>query len=432
MIQTGVYVALIAMGVSGGVALGQASDAALKDRVNQLLSRLENEKVDIRDAAQKSLIELGPRVLPLLVDVDKTGTPDRKSRIAKIRDSLNLADESTNLGASKVTIQGKGIRLTEAMKQLQGKTGNTLTDLREQLGTDVTNPALDLEIVDKTFFEALDIVAEKAGLAVNFFTSDGSIGLMAGAPSGDPKMVKPMVIYSGPFRIEFKQFGIVRDFAAPAGTANAMFEVAWEPRLRPMLLALKGDQIKVKTDTGKDVTAVVTQESGDVVLRNENPVAEMNLELTAPDRAAKELTSLKVKGNVTLPAGLKTFKFKSLDAKDVVVKDGDISVTYQSVMVEEQVWKVNVSVAYPAGGPAFESYRQGLFNNRIWLQKADGSRFEHNGGLNDNGADGGKLSFEYLFVDVPGKPSDYGLVYETPSKVITVPLEFEFKKVPLP
>ena len=36
---------------------------------------------------------------------------------------------------------------------------------------------------------------------------------------------------------------------------------------------------------------------------------------------------------------------------------------------------------YPGKGPAFESYRQGLFNNRIWLQKADGSRFEHNGGF---------------------------------------------------
>ena len=86
----------------------------------------------------------------------------------------------------------------------------------------------------------------------------------------------------------------------------------------------------------------------------------------------------------------------------------------------------------PASGPAFESYRQGLFNNRIWLQKADGSRFEHNGGFSNTGADGGKLGFEYLFVDAPGKPSDYGLVYETPSRVLTIPLEFEFKKVPLP
>jgi len=28
--------------------------------------------------------------------------------------------------------------------------------------------------------------------------------------------------------------------------------------------------------------------------------------------------------------------------------------------------------------------------------------------------------------------ADYQLVYETPSKVVTIPLEFEFKNVPLP
>ena len=113
-------------------------------------------------------------------------------------------------------------------------------------------------------------------------------------------------------------------------------------------------------------------------------------------------------------------------------KQGDVSATLQNVEIDEQVWKVNVELVYPGNGPAFESYRQGLFNNRIWLQKADGSRFEHNGGFSNTSSDGGKLGFEYLFVDAPGKSADYQLVYETPSKVVTIPLEFEFKNVPLP
>jgi len=416
----------------GGTAFGQGSDAALKDRVNQLVAKLDSDKSETRDAAQKSLLGLGPRVLPLLADLEKSGSADRKARLSKIRDALSLADEQTNLGASKVTIKASGIRLTEAVKELQSKTGNTINDLREQAGADVTNPAIDLDIVDKPFFEALDIVAEKAGLVVNFFSGDGSIGLMAGAPTGAPGMVKPMLVYSGPFRIQFRQIGIVRDFASGADTASAQFEVAWEPRLRPMLLALKADQIQIIADDGKPVAPTVSEESGDVVLRQENPTAELNLNLTAPARSVKELTSLKVKADVTLPAGIKTFRFKSLETKEAVMKEGDIAVTLESATIDEQVWKVNLVVAYPEGGPAFESYRQGLFNNRIWLQKADGSRFEQNGSQSNTGADSGKLSFEYLFVDVPGKLADYGLVYETPSKVIPIPLEFEFKKVPLP
>ena len=93
---------------------------------------------------------------------------------------------------------------------------------------------------------------------------------------------------------------------------------------------------------------------------------------------------------------------------------------------------VGLAVSYPEGGPAFESYRQGLFNNRLWLQKPDGSRFEQNGGFNNTGSDNGTIRFEYLFVDAPGKPADHGLIYETPIKVVPIPLEFEFKGVPLP
>ena len=177
----------------------------------------------------------------------------------------------------------------------------------------------------------------------------------------------------------------------------------------------------------------MSEETTDVVLRPENPVAEMNLTLKAPQRAAKMLKSVKLKADLTIPAGLKTFKFPTLAVKQpVTIKQKDIEVILESTEVDEQVWKVNIVLAYPGGGEAFESYRQGLFNNRLWLQRADGSRFEHNGGFSNTSADEGKLGYEYLFVDAPGKPSDYQLVYETPSEVKTIPLEFEFKDVPLP
>ncbi len=186
-------------------------------------------------------------------------------------------------------------------------------------------------------------------------------------------------------------------------------------------------------DRGQAVEPQVMQEQDEVVLRPDNPIADINLNLKAPDRAAKALASFFVKAEVTVPAGLRTFRFPTLAVKDpVTIKQGDVSVTFEGAEIDEQVWKVNVALAYPGGGAAFESYRQGLFNNRLWLQKADGSKFEHNGGFSNSSSEDGKLGFEYLFVDAPGKLADYGLVYETPSKVLTIPLEFTFKDVPLP
>ncbi|MGE3819444.1 MAG: hypothetical protein AB7I30_08415, partial [Isosphaeraceae bacterium] len=334
-----------------------------------------------------------------------------------------------NLEATRITLQSKGIRLSEAIQRLQALSGNAITDYREAEGADASNPSLELEIVDKPFLEALDMVCEEAQVVPSFYTGDGTIGLLPGGPT---RMTGP-VVYQGPFRVELRQIGAVRDLVSGMASASAQFEVAWEPRLRPMLLALKADSLKVLDDRDKEVKAQVSDESTDTILRPDNPVAEINLTLEAPERAAKALKTLKVKAELTVPAGLRTFRFANLDVKKPeTIKQGDVSVILESTEVDEQVWKVNVELVYPGQGPAFESYRQGLFNNRLWLQKADGSRFEHNGGFSNTSANEGRLGFEYIFVDAPGKPGDYGLVYETPSEVKPIPLEFEFKDVPLP
>lgn len=409
------------------VAAQAQTDAALRDRVNQLVERLDAPKLEARQAAEDGLIKLGPRILPML-DALKGGSPERKERVEHIRSKLNEAREVTNLGASKVTLKGQGIRLSEVLQKLQTQTGNLITDLREQEGAEATNPSLDLDIDDKPFFEALDTICKLAELTPNFYTGDTSIGLMAGKPAA-----KALVEYAGPFRIAFRQVTSARDLQTGESSANMQFEVAWEPRLRPMLLALKADELEIVDDQGKKVEPQVMEESTSVVLRPENPAAEVNINLNAPERAAKQLKTVKIKADVSVPAGLKLFRFASIDVKkEVVEKQGDVAVTLEGTEVDEQVWKVNVAVAYPGGGEAFESYRQGLFNNRLWLQKPDGSRFDHNGGFSNTSSDEGKLGFEYLFVDAPGKPGDFGLVYETPSKVQTIPLEFTFKDVPLP
>ena len=61
--------------------------------------------------------------------------------------------------------------------------------------------------------------------------------------------------------------------------AQVQLEAAWEPRLRPMLLALKSDQLKVLDDQSKEVKPQTAKESDEVVVRPENPVAEININL---------------------------------------------------------------------------------------------------------------------------------------------------------
>lgn len=412
---------------------------ALRDRVSGLVDRLGKGEAADRDKAEKALIDLGARALPLLPEPGKGMADDQKARLGRVREALAESQDALKVEASKVTIRGKGIRLTEAIKALQAQTGNRVVDQRELNGDEATNPALDLDLADRPFFEALDIIAKQARLTPTFYTLDTSVGLLGGG-SGKPDMItakggdRSWISYAGPFRVRLKRVSLDSDLEANNSAGRLQCEIAWEPRLRPMLLALKADGVLIVDDRGEVVPPDVADESGTVVLRPENPAAELNIGMDVPDRqaGAKALKSVKVRGEVSIPAGLRQFRFPKLDAANAEQKQGPIGVKLESTVIDEGVWKVRIWLEMPGEGPAFESYRQGLFNNRVWLQKADGERIELNGGFSSLSSGGGRLGFEYNFVDVPGKPANYSLVYETPSRVVAVPFEFEFRDVPLP
>lgn len=430
---------LAALLIATGTCLAQ--DAALRDRVAQLVEKLGSSKPEDRDAAEKSLTALGVKALALLpASPEKAADDDLKMRLDRVRTALETVGEQALLGPSMITIQGEGIRLSDALRELQKQSGNALTDLRAQAGGDSGNPALDLDIKDKPFFEALDEIARKAGgLTLDFATGDGSIGLlppggMYADPIADAKTPapRPMIQFVGPFRVVLKEISSQRDIATARSRANALFEVAWEPRLRPMLLSLKSESLEIVDDRGEKVEPEVMEESMTTVLRPESSSADLYLNMIAPARAAQKLKTMTVKSEVTLPAGIRQFRFPDLNKPNVTITQGDVKMELVSTTVDENAWRVHVNLEMPGEGPAFESYQQGLFNNRLWLQKADGSRFEHNGGFSTLSVSPGKLGFEYIFVDAPGSPSDYQFLYETPSRVITLPLEFTFTEVPLP
>jgi len=329
--------------------------------------------------------------------------------------------------ASLVTLQARGIRLDEALKILREQSGNPVNDLRDPLDAAAANPKFDIDLKDVPFLESLDEVARRANVSLTPFTGDGSIGIVAGAPPA-----REFVAYSGPFRFELRRFTTRRDYQEGTATADAVFEASWEPRLRPMLLSLKAESLEIRDGQGRAVRPRVAAEATEVVLRPETPSAEIAVNLEAPERSAQTLAVVKARADVTTPADMKTFRFPSLAKSNVELKEGEVGATLVETEVDGHVWRVTVELNYPKGGLAFESFRQGLFNNRIGLQKADGARVELNGGFSTTGAGEGRLRFDYLFLDVPGKPDDYQLIYEAPSRLAVVPLEFEFHDVPLP
>ncbi|MCY2934230.1 MAG: hypothetical protein NT172_08715, partial [Planctomycetota bacterium] len=92
------------------------SQDALKDRVIQLIEKLDASDNQQAKSAEDALIKLGTKILPHLPESSgKPESANRDIRLKRIRTTLE-AGPKTNPEASIVTIQGDSIRLSDALK----------------------------------------------------------------------------------------------------------------------------------------------------------------------------------------------------------------------------------------------------------------------------------------------------------------------------
>src|SRR5262249_8811671 len=101
------------------------------------------------------------------------------------------------------------------------------------------------------------------------------------------------------------------------------------------------------------------------------------------------------------------------------------------------LWTLGFRLGYPPGGPDFESFESWLVNNEIRLQKKVGTgTVPPNGGFEIDDQTGRRAVARYRFLEEGDvklrKPEDWKVIYKTPGAMVTVPVPFEFKDLPLP
>jgi len=418
---------------------GATGQDALKDRVDQLVERLNSKESSQAESAQQALIKLGPRVLPLLPAEGSSGSDEAVAkRLQAIRSALESSGNRSP-SASKVTLRGESMRLTDVMKALQQQTGNTLIDLREQSGQVATNPSVSLDFEDRPFFQALDEVAAKAGLTLNFYNAEGAIAyLEAGEamPGAEKKPEsRPFVDYVDAFRVSLNQLLLSRDFATGQSIANMRMEFVWEPRLRPLSMKLETGKVKARDDKGREIAASVTGEAMELAIRPENPIVDVNLNLSAPPRDATRIASIEMEAELTLPTRTIRLALPDITKKDTQTETDKATLKILEFEAEPPVWKIRaeLNAPRPAGSENVESYQQSNLAPTVALSKADSARIPLNGGFSVGpGNAPGKLVYELLFVDITGRPEDHGLIVEIPGDLKTIPVRWTFKDIPLP
>lgn len=416
----------------GGTLPSQAADSGDEVRleVRRLVRQLDDAQGATREAAERRLIELGPPALDLLPTPGRDTSAEVKVRLERVRKTLEAAVAEAAAQPSRVTLRGEHA-LSAALAELQQQTGNRIVDFRQRFGQQTPDPQLSLDFEKTPFWPAFDSLLDQAGLTVYNFS--GEIGALAVVARDENERKRAENgVYQGLFRFEVLRVQAIRDLRNPANhSLRLALELAWEPRVSPILLQIPLAELQATGESGQLLEVGTPRASLEVPVESSLPAAEVQLPLVLPDRSVAKIGALQGLVSALLPGRVETFEFADLpNARNVEQSRAGVSVIVEQVRKNVDVDEVRLTVRFDEAANALESHRNWIYNNEAYFVAPDGQRFEH-AGLQAFRQAANEVGVAYLS-DREGGLEGCKFVYKTPALLIQVPVAFEVKEIPLP
>jgi len=225
-----------------------AQDAA----VRELLQKLEDDRVETREQAQKELAALGEAALPPLREVVES--PNSSGEL-KLRAAATIREIELNVKAAKVYREPARVSLKATDKPLR----EVLDDLSRQAGVAIDSSsvndkaAVTIDATDVSLMEAMDLLCRGQAERNWEAKDDGAIRLTRERHVGYP------AAYSGPFRIRVQSMNADRnnDFKARTVSVTCLLLADWDKRLKPSkIVDLEVSKATDDQGTLLEVTAV--------------------------------------------------------------------------------------------------------------------------------------------------------------------------------
>jgi hypothetical protein len=261
---------------------------------------------------------------------------------------------------------------------------------------------------------------------------------------------EPAVSYAGAFRVEaLSAERIPRAVGRRKGqNPRALGELLRvtvilmpEPRLRPLFLQFAASEITARAEDKLKLTPFSPEADYELPLSESGAPARIQLDYLIPKGVAGRSLEISGKLRCTTAAGQELIRFADLEKAEggtanLARRRGGVTVTLNKVRIfpspgGRQEARIQMTVTYDAGGPAFESHRAWILHNEVFLEDRAGKRVELNGGSETTLQEDGAVGIEYRFVDLPASLRDYAFVYVAPTLIVDVPIEFEIQSVPI-
>ncbi|TVS14897.1 MAG: hypothetical protein EA424_17910, partial [Planctomycetaceae bacterium] len=356
---------------------GQADAAELELETRRLVRQLDGPSLAQREAAEQTLLEFGPPVLDLLPPVTRTTSAEVRVRLDRIRNRLQQQAAAQTTQATHINLQGD-MPLQSALAALAEQSGNAILDYRDQFGQTATNPTVTLDFQDKPFWQALDQVLDQAGLTIyNFSGQPDTLAIVA---RGDGERARAdRGAYSGLFRFEGVSLVARRDLRDPRGDSlRLVVEVAWEPRVRPIVLQLSLDTLQAVDEDDQPIAIEAAGTQLEVPTEASVPAVEIQIPLSLPDRSTRQIGLLQGQMSALIPGRVQEFVFENLrDAKAVEQRVAGVTVTVDQVRKTLDLDEIRMRVRFDRADIALESHRNWVYQNEAYLLDPDGQRVDY-------------------------------------------------------
>jgi len=397
----------------------------LVSRVRQLVTELDHKELARREEAEKQLLELGPRVLPLLPPPDNRMPAEVRQRLLRVRNVLQVHAAQQTLQATRVTLEGE-MTVAELIEAISRQTGNAFSE--------VPRGRTRHSVVWKEvpFWQAVDEVLDAAGLTVDLVGGQPHVLVLQSRPDGwSPR--RERANYIGPFRLEPLRVMATRDLRDPStGHLRVALQLSWEPRLAPLVVSYNFADIEAQDDTQQTLSSARATGEAEIPIHVGMSGVEWELPLALPNRSAQKIAMLRGRFTVLLPSQTEEFVFQDNwhQMRMVAQRKAAVVVTVEEVRRSGDLYQVRVLVQFDETAGALQSHRGWVFQNEAYLVAPDGQRIETLG-MEVTRQDERRVGVSYLFDREEGLQG-CKFVYKTPVMLVRQRWEYELRDLPLP
>lgn len=412
-------------------ASAAAEPADLEAQVRKLVRELDASQKAKRDAAEQQLLELGPAALDLLPETNDRTPAEVALRLDRVRSHFERARAENSVKASTVTLKAENMPVSKVFEEMTRQTGNQVYDLREEFGQETTDPEISVDFDEAPFWSAMDQVLDKADLNVYPYASEAGVAIVNRSESRVPRF--GAATYSGSFRFEGGEFIARRDLRDPdSHTLELMVSASWEPRLQPIFVMRLAEGMEAADEDGEPIEFSMAGEELEFPVDSDMRSIDMPIQFIAPARSVHRVASLKGKLTVLLPGKLEKFRFTNLaKAKRVERRKAAVTVVLDEVGKNNELWEIRVRVVFDKTSGALESHRDWVWNNPAFLETPGNKEPLHYAGMDQTRETENEIGVAYYF-DVPEGLKGCVFEYQTPTAIMTMPLDYELKDLELP